>query len=222
MRILVVGFLAVCAIGCHRVGPEPKVGDNEWPDPRMEQRAYSKLSEEQRRYLDQESDPAHPVEGPGVVRLWIRSKQSIELRLKGPVANVYPNRAYSIGYNFSPRLCVKPCGSVVDGSRGQLFYFAGDGIPDSSPFKVDDMQGEITAVVDGGSSLMQGFGAICLIVATGTAIWFTATAIDKKPEWRLGATSLVSTAAALVLFKSFATKFSFVEGGSPPHEDVSP
>ncbi|AUX38764.1 uncharacterized protein SOCE26_001420 [Sorangium cellulosum] len=58
-------------------------------------------------------------------------------------------------------ICQAPCDRVVDGTAGQQFFFAGEGITPSSPFRLSDKAGDVSIAVDAGSAGKR-FGGIML------------------------------------------------------------
>ncbi|MGK3969239.1 hypothetical protein WMF38_35390 [Sorangium sp. So ce118] len=61
-------------------------------------------------------------------------------------------RSYSVTRHLEV-VCRAPCDEVVDGRRGEVFYFSGKDMPDSSEFTLLDARGDLTIHVDSGSTL---------------------------------------------------------------------
>lgn len=55
-------------------------------------------------------------------------------------------------------VCTAPCGQIVDGRRGQTFFFAAPGMVPSPGFRVSRLGGDYAAHVDGGSSTARTVG----------------------------------------------------------------
>ena len=66
-------------------------------------------------------------------------------------------------------VCRTPCGEVIDGRKGDEFYFAGKGITPSAPFQVFDKQGDFTAEVHPGSVGKRVGGLFSVIGGGGLA-----------------------------------------------------
>lgn len=100
--------------------------------------------------------------GPGVVKVHIDSTDPDELiqliRFGPAVATQVPVQQQSGGTVMTTSMipsreliCVSPCDSWVDGRRGQQFVVAGDGVPESDPFRLHEKEGDVTLEVDPGS-----------------------------------------------------------------------
>ncbi|MGK3984876.1 hypothetical protein WME99_17650 [Sorangium sp. So ce136] len=61
-------------------------------------------------------------------------------------------RSYSVTRHVEV-VCRAPCDEVVDGRRGEVFYFSGKDMPDSSEFTLLDVRGDLAIHVDSGSTL---------------------------------------------------------------------
>jgi hypothetical protein len=116
------------------------------------------------------STDAPPALGsPGVVRLHIESEKP-GVKLLEEVSSTYGMVG---GYGFALQelreVCAAPCDQVIDGRRGQSFFFAGDGIPGSDDFTLASYHGDLLAKVDAGSTGL-GAGGWTLTITGGTAM----------------------------------------------------
>ncbi|MBW2525570.1 MAG: hypothetical protein JRI23_15410 [Deltaproteobacteria bacterium] len=126
------------------------------------------LDEEERPATPDPDAPPPPVDdepvalGPGVVKVHIDSDdpdQIIQLVRFGPaVATQVPVQQQGGGTVMTTAMipsreliCTAPCDSWVDGRKGQQFVIAGDGIPESEPFRLHEREGDVTIQVDPGS-----------------------------------------------------------------------
>lgn len=101
-----------------------------------------------------ESAPAEagPAPGPGVVRLHIEGDEpGVQLyRVLGTAMAVGPGgTAFAQAQEI---VCTAPCDQIIDGSKGEPYFFAGDGITASDPFTLTEHQGDIMARVETGSA----------------------------------------------------------------------
>ena len=90
--------------------------------------------------------PATPEKG--IVRLTIKSDNP-QVQLKRNVATVMTSA--TTGILFQELLCRVPCGVVVDGRKGELFYFGGMNFIASDSFQLLDYSGNLEATVKEGS-----------------------------------------------------------------------
>jgi len=65
--------------------------------------------------------------------------------------------------------CASPCDRVIDGSRGQAFAIAGDGVTPSRSFTLNDRGGDVRIDVDPGSSGVRT-GGVFLAIFGGSSI----------------------------------------------------
>lgn len=114
-------------------------------------------------------EPAPPPEPPpaqlgqpGVVRLHIETDDP-DVRL---IEEVSTTHGYVSGYGFAMtelrEACAPPCDQIIDGRRGQSFYFDGDGVVTTDAFTLSGFSGNMTAHVDPGSRGLQIGGVIML------------------------------------------------------------
>lgn len=145
--------------------------------------------------------------GPGVVKVHIDSEDPdalIQLIRFGPaVATQVPVQQQGGGTVMTTAMipsreliCTAPCDSWVDGRKGQQFVVAGDGIPESDPFRLHEKEGDVTLQVDPGSGmgLMGGFtltylgiaGAVMAPVFIGLAYGLPETEYEGGEEKEIG------------------------------------
>jgi hypothetical protein len=92
-----------------------------------------------------------PRPAPGVVRLHVFSEEpKVELWRSGAPQIVHTGAQIVVTPSFE-RLCRAPCDVIVDGRKGDAFFFAGEDVPPSDPFTLTEAQGDVAAVVDVGS-----------------------------------------------------------------------
>ena len=97
-----------------------------------------------------------PVAGPGRPLLHVELTRPAPVRLF-EITNQYPltphmaRGPHGAAQSAMP-LCRAPCDLVVDGSRGQSFFFAGDGLTTSRHFTLDEHDGPMLARVRPGKS----------------------------------------------------------------------
>ncbi|HEY4117308.1 MAG TPA: tetratricopeptide repeat protein [Byssovorax sp.] len=103
-----------------------------------------------------------PELGPnGVVRVHIDTRSP-------DVALFALDPSYGGMVELTRQVCVTPCDQVVDARQGQNFFFAGEGVPPSSKFRMNDRAGDVTARVAPGSGGLRGLG-LAFITLGGTS-----------------------------------------------------
>jgi len=90
--------------------------------------------------------PATPEKG--IVRLTIKTDNP-QVQLKRNVATVMTSA--TTGLLIQELICRAPCGVVVDGRKGEQFYFGGMNFIASDPFQLIDYSGNLEATVKEGS-----------------------------------------------------------------------
>jgi hypothetical protein len=66
--------------------------------------------------------------------------------------------------------CQSPCDKVIDGRSGQVFFFAGDEIPQSSRFHVTEKSGDVTVRVSPGSFGVRKAGGVLIGLGITAAV----------------------------------------------------
>jgi hypothetical protein len=91
-----------------------------------------------------------PVSSPalGAPRIHVRSSFPVTLH---EVSSTFTGP-------FDQIECQTPCDRIVDGRSGQVFYFAGDEIPESTRFRLTEKNGDVTATVKAGNIDMRKAG----------------------------------------------------------------
>ncbi len=116
--------------------------------------------------------PPEPYAGPGAPRLHIEPTRDTRVDLFEITAEVVAH-----GYNTTVRgiayrpVCTSPCGDIIDGTRGQSFFFGGDGVTTSQRFTLSGQSGDLVASVKPGRRglrvgglLAASFGAAGVVV----------------------------------------------------------
>lgn len=166
-----------------------------------------------------EAAPAPAQERPAGPRLHIEPTRDTRVDLFEITAEVVAS-----GYNTTVRgiayrpVCTSPCDDIIDGARGQSFFFGGDGVTTSPRFTLSGYSGDVVASVKPGRRglrvgglLAASFGAAGVITG-GTLfavanIRSTRTTVDEmgglvttttKPNYAPATAILVTGAALLV------------------------
>jgi hypothetical protein len=96
----------------------------------------------------------------GIVRLTIKSDNP-QVQLKRSVAQISSGNT---GLLVEELICRVPCGAVIDGRKGEQFYFAGQGVIPSAPFQIIERSGEVEATVEPGNRAAWLVGVLALTV----------------------------------------------------------
>ena len=151
-----------------------------------------------------------PPMGPGRPRIHIESTRDAPIRLMEVTSQ------YAVATNFSrgPRyahgqqsyaVCAAPCDRVVDGTRGQSFYFGGEGITPSSRFTFEDHDGELIARVRPGRIGVLAGGVLFTSFSIGPLLGGALMAAIPRHDDRVNrsrsvaAVSLLATGSAMLL-----------------------
>jgi hypothetical protein len=90
--------------------------------------------------------PATPEKG--IVRLTIKTDNP-QIQLKRNVATIMTSQ--TTGVLIQDLICRAPCGAVVDGRKGEQFFFGGMNVIASDSFQLIDYSGNVEATVKEGS-----------------------------------------------------------------------
>jgi hypothetical protein len=161
----------------------------------------------------------------GVVKLHIDSGERVQLHEE--LDTRYASAGgYAIAVSTEHVACTSPCDRVIDGSRGQRFVVAGDGVPPSDPFYLNDRSGETTVKVDPGSTGRKALGGtltglgILGGLTGGTLVLVGALVEDRSTKGDLmvsGGVTLGASAAAIAGgIILLATSSTSVEIGPKP------
>ncbi|HEY2514832.1 MAG TPA: hypothetical protein VGI39_28395 [Polyangiaceae bacterium] len=103
---------------------------------------------------------------PGMPRIHIEADDPhVQLRrYMGSIAN--PNATTTV----SEILCRAPCDDVIDGTRGEEFFFAGTDITPSSRFSLFEARGNVTARVKTGDHAAWVGGLVSVITGSALAV----------------------------------------------------
>ncbi|MDI1444032.1 hypothetical protein [Polyangium sp. 6x1] len=101
--------------------------------------------------------------GPGVPLVHIESNwPELELaRIEGEVGGGYQQPEFVGPNTITKYMCRAPCDKLVDGRDGHRFFISGPGMFPTSSFRLDDLEGPVTARVKG-VSLARFTGGILL------------------------------------------------------------
>ncbi|WP_437732752.1 hypothetical protein [Sorangium sp. So ce1335] len=136
--------------------------------------------------------PAEPHPGiPGIARIHIDTDdpQVKLVRLLGTEV-----RSYHVTRRVEV-VCRAPCDEVVDGRRGEAFYFSGKDMPDSSEFTLLDARGDVTIHVESGSIWQYRLAGPMMILGGiaalgGASAAFAAFKYDASDEAKAGSLAL--------------------------------
>lgn len=166
-----------------------------------------------------EPAPAPVQERPAGPRLHIEPTRPARVDLFEITAEVVAS-----GYNTTVRgiayrpVCTSPCDDIIDGTRGQSFFFGGDGVTTSQRFTLSGYSGDVVASVKPGRRGLRVGGLIAAsfgaagVITGGTLfavanIGNTRTTVDEmgglvttttKPNYTPATAILVTGAALLV------------------------
>jgi len=103
--------------------------------------------------------PATPENG--LVRLTVKTDNP-QVQLKRNVATIMTSA--TTGVLIQEVICRAPCGAVVDGRKGEQFYFGGKNFIESDRFQLIDYSGNLEARVKEGNHTMYTVGGVGLVV----------------------------------------------------------
>ncbi|WP_437723082.1 hypothetical protein [Sorangium sp. So ce861] len=149
---------------------------------------------------------------PGLVRIHIDTDdpQVRLIKLLGTdVSRGY--RSYSVTRHVEV-VCRAPCDEVVDGRRGEAFYFSGKDMPDSSEFTLLGARGDLTIHVDSGSAEQYGIAKPMMIVGGiavlgGAAATIAAFETDSSAGVRAGSVAFNVLGASVLATGIFMRVF---------------
>ena len=106
-------------------------------------------------------EPIQP--GPGAPRLHIELTRPADLKLYKVTGEFsgFNYRGFSSGTTSAP-VCAAPCDRVIDGRRGQSFFFNGDHVLKTRPFSLTEHSGDVVARVTPGRPARRVGGIIGL------------------------------------------------------------
>jgi len=110
-------------------------------------------------------EAASPSGKAGVSRVHILSEEKVQLHEELDTQYAQAG-AYAVALTRGRVACTSPCDQTIDGSRGQKFVVAGDGVPASKPFYLNEASGETTVKVDPGSSGRAAGGGVLVTLGT--------------------------------------------------------
>ena len=128
--------------------------------------------------LPQPPSPEPVLPGPGTPRVHVTVEPTSALRavelhqlvgldlIPYSIHGRYGSASGTIETVVGRRVCAPPCEVVVDGRRGQEFFFTGPGISESSRFRLGREAGDVSFIVKPGRSTVQAVG----VSLTGVAL----------------------------------------------------
>ena len=116
-----------------------------------------------------DKEAAPPSGKAGVSRVHILSEEKVQLHEELDTQYAQAG-AYAVALTRGRVACTSPCDQTIDGSRGQKFVVAGDGVPASKPFYLNEASGETTVKVEPGSTGRAAGGGVLVTVGTLGAI----------------------------------------------------
>ncbi|MEJ7734986.1 MAG: hypothetical protein WKG00_38080 [Polyangiaceae bacterium] len=149
-------------------------------------------------------DVASPSGKTGVSRVHISSEEKVQLHEELDTQYAQAG-AYAVAVTRGRVACTSPCDQTIDGSRGQKFVVAGDGVPASRPFYLNEASGETMVKVDPGSPGRGAGGGVLVTIGTlgalTAATLLIVGAVNDSPSSNLstiGGITLGASATALV------------------------
>ena len=121
--------------------------------------------------------PATPENG--IVRLTIKTDNP-QVQLKRKVATVMTSA--TTGLLIEELVCRAPCGVVVDGRKGEEFYFGGKDFIPSEPFQLITHSGNLEATVKEGNHLAYTLGGGFLVARTSSGPLRACRGRDQRCE----------------------------------------
>lgn len=112
---------------------------------------------------------AAPSGKAGVARVHIDSEEKVQLHEELDTQYAQAG-GYALAVTRGRVACTSPCDQTIDGSRGQKFVVAGDGVPASKPFYLNEASGDTTVKVDPGSTGRAVGGGALITLGTLGAI----------------------------------------------------
>lgn len=117
--------------------------------------------------------PATPEKG--IVRLTVKTDNP-QFQLKRNVATIMTSQ--TTGVLIQDLICRAPCGVVIDGRKGEQFFFGGMNVIASDSFQVIDYSGNLEATVKEGNHAAfwaSAFGMVVGLTGAITGLIFAAT-----------------------------------------------
>lgn len=153
--------------------------------------------------------PATPEKG--IVRLTIKTDNP-QVQLKRKVARITSG---STGLLVEELICRTPCGAVIDGRKGEEFYFGGKDYLASDPFQIIDHSGNLEATVKEGSYVAYSLGSGFLVIGILGIVLGGIFATTGEVKWGLigaGASAALTLGAWVLYTKAGKTTVEFRPG----------
>jgi hypothetical protein len=144
--------------------------------------------------------PATPEKG--LVRLTLKTDNP-QIQLKRNVATIMTSS--TTGVLIQDLICRAPCGAVVDGRKGEQFFFGGMNVIASDSFQLIDYSGNVEATVKEGShgAFWGAVWGITLGVAAAVGGLTWAAMGDTKAGLITGAIGVGMTIGGWVLYSKY-------------------
>jgi hypothetical protein len=184
---------------------------------------------------------------PGIVRLHIRANDpQLQLhRFVGSAMTGYiggPTGGLPVFSTISELICRVPCDQIIDGRKGEEFFFDGKGITTSASFQIFDKSGDIDVVVQPGNQVQKTMGQIFTWTGLPVAAFgglFLALSINNTnqyapdgsypssslyEDWKSAKTTsgiilgtgLVFIAGGIAMWATSGTSYEFQPSGAAP------
>jgi hypothetical protein len=124
--------------------------------------------------------PATPEKG--IVRLTVKTNNP-QIQLKRNVATIMTSQ--TTGVLIQDLICRAPCGVVIDGRKGEQFFFGGMNVIASDSFQVIDYSGNLEATVKEGNHTAFWVSAMGIVVGLTGAITGLVFAATGDYKWGL-------------------------------------
>ena len=124
--------------------------------------------------------PATPEKG--IVRLTVKTDNP-QIQLKRNVATIMTSQ--TTGLLIQDLICRAPCGAVIDGRKGEQFFFGGMNVIASDSFQVIDYSGNLEATVKEGNHTAFWVSAMGIVVGLTGAITGLVVAATDDFKWGL-------------------------------------
>lgn len=151
--------------------------------------------------------PATPEKG--LVRLTVKTDNP-QVQLKRNVATIMTSA--TTGVLIQEVICRAPCGEVVDGRKGEQFYFGGKNFIESDRFQLIDYSGNLEARVKEGNHTMYvvgGSGLVIGILGAVVGLLYAATGDAKIGLITAGASTGLAIGGWVLYSGPGATRVDF-------------
>jgi hypothetical protein len=162
-----------------KVDPEGDEGESEVESPDAEARPKVDAGSEEVRQP--------PLDREGVIRLHIETDLPTVQLLRKVGSSDFRQGNTSVHLLVSEIVCRAPCDEVIDGRKGQEFYFDGKGMYATSTFQIFDLKGDVVAEVDTGNRVVYWTGvSLGILGVLGTSAGLGLAAGDDYDRVDIG------------------------------------